>query len=79
MYVSWSLDRLQDRQCVEQCVYYRVLHCARAALGACDALLLEEPTVVARRMRLASSIYLLEYSSSAPLAGMAFVFTAFKL
>ena len=79
MYVSWSLDRLQDRQCVEQCVYDRVLHCARAALGACDALLLEEPTVVARRMRLASSIYLLEYSSSAPLAGMAFVFTAFKL
>lgn len=33
MYVSWSLDRLEDRQSVEQCVYYRLLHCARAALG----------------------------------------------
>lgn len=37
MYVSWSLDRLEDRQSVEQCVYYRLLHCARAALGCVHA------------------------------------------
>ena len=45
MYVSWSLDRLEDRQSVEQCVYYRLLRCAlrkgvcmrRAALAVMGA------------------------------------------